>query len=157
MREDGSREISGIARGVIYKTNNRTELMSQKAIKNGDNGDVHKGQAHVKKTDLTFWSSDLINTWITTKPDLQWSVMQQNNANEAHPVTERSYGARYNIVSSHDYKFCSPRHLRNIRVICKFLKSPKTGQYNLHKNIIVEFASQNTSQNGTECIYICKF
>jgi len=43
--------------------------------------------------------------------------MQQNNANEAHPVTERSYGARYNIVSSHDYKFCSPRHLRNIRVI----------------------------------------
>ena len=34
--------------------------------------------------------------------------------------------------------------------ICKFLKSPKTGQYNLHKNIIVEFASQN----GTECIYI---
>jgi hypothetical protein len=54
MREDGSREISGIAHRVIYKTNNRTELMSQKAIKNGDNGDVHKGQAHVKKTDLTF-------------------------------------------------------------------------------------------------------
>jgi hypothetical protein len=34
--------------------------------------------------------------------------------------------------------------------ICKFLKLPKTSQFNLHKNIIVEFASQNS----TECIYI---
>jgi len=48
------------------------------------------------------------------KLDLQWLVIQQNNMNEQHPVTERFYGARYNIASSHDYKFCSPCHLCNI-------------------------------------------
>jgi hypothetical protein len=41
----------------------------------------------------------------------------QNSMNRRHPVTERFRGGRYNIVSSHDYKFCSSGHLRNIREI----------------------------------------
>jgi hypothetical protein len=46
-----------------------------------------------------------------------------------------------------------PKQYRMHIYICKFSKLPKTGQSSHHKNIMVEFASQNS----TECIYISKF
>lgn len=80
----------------------RTEFMSRKLLRTWTG--IFLRNRHI----------GLINTW--TKSDLPWSVVQQNSTNGRDSEIER-LGARHTIVSSYDYKICSPGHLRNIREI----------------------------------------
>ena len=91
--------------------------MSEKVIKNED----PEPQAHrandIQKTNLICWKSDLRTHeafWIfhdvNKRISKKWVDFRDGEADGCTSITART-------VCSHDYKFCSTHHLRNIREI----------------------------------------